>query len=93
MKAIWNNQVIAESDNTVVVEGNHYFPPDSVKMEFLKKSGNTYHCHWKGLADYYNVVIGEQTCADCAWIYPEPTQSARRIKGYVAFWRGVEIKK
>ena len=78
MKAILNNQIIAESDDTVVVEGNHYFPPDSVKMEFLKKSGNTYQCHWKGLADYYNVVVGEQICADCAWIYPTTSSPLTR---------------
>jgi len=92
MKAVWNNTVIAESDKTIVVESNHYFPPESVKMEFLKKSGNTYTCPWKGMCDYYDVVAGDKTNFDAAWMYPEPKEEAKQIKGYFAFWRGVEVK-
>ncbi|MCH8049152.1 DUF427 domain-containing protein [Patescibacteria group bacterium] len=91
MKAIWNNQVIAESDETIIIEDNHYFPPDSVKMEYLKKSGNTYQCHWKGHADYYDVTVEGEVSKDGAWIYPEPTEAAKEIAGYYAFWHGVEV--
>lgn len=91
MKAIWNNAVIAESDKTVVVENNHYFPPESVKMEHLKKSGNKYTCPWKGVCDYYNVEAGGKTAEDGAWMYPEPTEAAKQIKGYFAFWKGVAV--
>ncbi len=91
MKAVWKGKVIAESDNTVVVENNHYFPSESVKMEYLKKSSNTYRCHWKGLADYYDVVVDGETNHDAAWVYPEPTEPAKIIKGRFAFWKGVEI--
>lgn len=91
MKAIWKGKIIAESDKTVVVEQNHYFPPESVKMEYLKKSGNTYKCHWKGIADYYNVAIGGEINPNAAWVYPEPTEPAKTIKGRFAFWKGVEI--
>lgn len=91
MKAVWKNKVIAESDKTVVVENNHYFPPESVNTEYLKKSGNTYQCHWKGLADYYNVVVDGETNEDAAWVYPEPTEAAKEIKGRFAFWRGIEV--
>lgn len=93
MKAIWNGKVIAESDKTIVVENNHYFPPNSVKMEYLKKSGNTYQCAWKGLADYYDVVVDGKVNKDAAWVYPAPTPAAEEIKGYFGFWRGVEIKE
>lgn len=93
MKAIWNNTVLAESDQTVVVESNHYFPLQSVKMEYLKKSGNTYQCHWKGVADYYSVEVDGQVNPDAAWVYPEPTAAAKQIKGYFGFWQGVKISK
>lgn len=93
MKAVWNNKIIAESDRTVVVENNHYFPPESVNMLYLEKSGNTYQCYWKGLADYYNVVVDGKVNEDAAWIYPEPTKPAEMIKGHFAFWKGVEITK
>ena len=92
MKAVWKNKVIAESDKTVVVERNHYFPPESVKMEYLKKSGNTYKCHWKGIADYYNVVVGGEKNSDAAWVYPKPMPAAKEIAGRFAFWREVEVK-
>jgi len=91
MKANWENTILAESDKTVVVENNHYFPPDSVKMECLQKSGNTYQCHWKGKAEYYNVVVGGETNEDAAWSYPEPSDAAKNIKGHFAFWKGVEV--
>lgn len=91
MKAIWNDKVIAASDNTVVVENNHYFPPEAVKMEYLKKSGNKYQCHWKGVADYYDVVVGGKVNHDAAWVYPEPTDPAKQIKGRFGFWKGVEV--
>lgn len=91
MKAVWNNQIIAESEDTVVVEGNHYFPPESVKMEYLKKSGNKYTCHWKGVCDYYNIVVNGKINQDAAWIYPNPTPAAKQIKNRVAFWQGVKV--
>lgn len=91
MKAIFNNKVIAESDETVVVEGNHYFPPNSVHMEFLKESGTTSTCPWKGLASYYTVEVGDKVSTDAAWIYKEPKEAAGEIKGYIAFWKEVEI--
>lgn len=90
-EALWNGVAIAESNETKVVERNHYFPPEAVKMEYLKKSGNTYQCSWKGLADYYNVVVDGKVNEDAAWVYPEPTEAAQQIKGRFAFWRGVEV--
>lgn len=92
MKAIWNGKIIAESEKTVVVEQNHYFPPESVDMSLLKKSGEHYQCAWKGLADYYDVVVGSEVNHNAAWVYPEPTERAKNIKGYFAFWMGVEVK-
>ena len=91
MKAIWNGKVIAESDNTVVVEGNHYFPPESVNFDYLKSSDKHTTCPWKGTASYYNIEANGETNRDSAWYYPEPKQAAAEIKDYVAFWRGVEI--
>jgi uncharacterized protein (DUF427 family) len=91
MKAIWNNQVLAESDETVVVENNHYFPPSSVNMNFLSPSGTTSHCPWKGEASYYSIKVGAKENKDAAWYYPAPEQAAKEIKDYVAFWRGVEV--
>ncbi|MGB5397426.1 MAG: DUF427 domain-containing protein [Gammaproteobacteria bacterium] len=91
MKAIWNNQVLAESDETVVVENNHYFPPSSVNMNFLSPSGTTSHCPWKGEASYYSIKVGAEKNKDAAWYYPAPEQAAKEIKDYVAFWRGVEV--
>lgn len=92
MKAIWKGKTIAESDKTVVVENNHYFPPDSVRMEYLKKNGETYQCHWKGVAGYYDVVVDGESNHGAAWVYPEPTEQAKNIKGYFAFWKGVAVK-
>lgn len=85
MKVIWNNTVIAESDATVVVEGKHYFPPESVRLEYLRKNGRTYQCPWKGLAYDYDIVIGDAVNEDAAWIYPEPKEAAQEIRGRVAF--------
>ncbi|PPK98935.1 DUF427 domain-containing protein [Parapedobacter indicus] len=93
MKAIYNDQVIAESDNTVIVEGNHYFPSDSVKKEFLTPSNTHTTCAWKGVASYYNVVVNGETATDAAWYYPDPSTLAEGIKGHLAFWNGVEVIK
>ena len=91
MKAIWNGKVIAESDKTVNIEGNPYFPPESVNKEFLAESDTHTVCPWKGTASYYDVVVDGKTNADAAWYYPETKPMADKIKGYVAFWRGVEV--
>lgn len=91
MKAIWKNTVLAESDNTIVIEGNHYFPPDSVKKEYLQESDAHSTCPWKGLASYYTIVIKGEENVDAVWYYPEPKEAAKEIKGYVAFWKGVEV--
>ena len=91
MKAIWNGQTIAESDATVVVENNHYFPKDSVKAEYLTDSQTHSTCPWKGLASYYSLTVDGQTNTDAAWYYPEPKPAANQIKGYVAFWKGVKV--
>ena len=91
MKAIWNNMVLAESDQTVVVEGNHYFPLSSVKQEYLKPSATHTTCPWKGVASYYTVEAGGKTNADAAWYYPDPKPGAEQVKGRVAFWKGVQV--
>jgi len=91
MKAIWNGVVIAESDDTIIIERNHYFPQESVKSEFLKYSETSTICPWKGKASYYNLIVDELTNKDAAWYYPEPKSKAKNIKNYIAFWRGVEI--
>jgi len=91
MKAIWNGRVIAESDQTIVIEGNHYFPPQSVRQEFLQDSPTHTVCPWKGTASYYNLVVDGQTNKDAAWYYPTPKDAAQQIKGYVAFWGGVKV--
>jgi uncharacterized protein (DUF427 family) len=90
-KATWNNATIAESDKTVVVEGNHYFPPGSVHMEFVRPSESTSRCPWKGTAKYYSVVVDGEVNEDAAWYYPDPSAAAARIKGYVAFWKGIDV--
>jgi uncharacterized protein (DUF427 family) len=91
MKAIWKDTVIAESDDTVVVEGNHYFPPDSVAQEILQGSDTTSVCPWKGTASYYSVVVDGETNPDAAWYYPETKDAANNIQGRVAFWKGVQV--
>ena len=92
MKAIWNGQVIAESDDTVVVEGNHYFPLTSVDRSLLIDSTTTSVCPWKGTANYYSLEVDGKTNPDAVWYYVEPKPAAAEIKGRVAFWRGVEIR-
>ena len=91
-KAVWNGRVIAESDRTEVVEGNQYFPPDSIKKEFFKDSSTHTSCPWKGQASYYTVVVDGQENPDAAWYYPETKERANNIKGYVAFWKGVKVE-
>ncbi len=92
MKAIWNGEVIAESNETVVVEGNHYFPPSAIKQEHFQPSETHTVCGWKGTASYYNVVAGGEVNKDAAWFYPETKEAANNIKGYVAFWKGVKVE-
>jgi uncharacterized protein (DUF427 family) len=91
-KAIWRGRVIAESDATRVVEGNHYFPPDAVRREHLRASATHTTCSWKGVASYCDVVVDAAENRDAAWFYPEPEPAAAEIAGYVAFWRGVTIE-
>ncbi|MEX0999019.1 MAG: DUF427 domain-containing protein [Thermodesulfobacteriota bacterium] len=91
MKAIWNAQIIAESDNTIVIEGNHYFPPESINREFFKESAKQTTCPWKGLASYYHIEVDGKTNNDAAWHYPEPKEAAKEIRGHVAFWKGVNV--
>ena len=91
MKAVWRDTVLAESPNTIVVEGNHYFPFDSVKKEHFKESNTHSTCPWKGEASYYDVVVGSDVNKDAAWYYPDPKPAASQIKNYVAFWRGVVV--
>jgi uncharacterized protein (DUF427 family) len=91
-KAIWNGAVLAESDQTEVVEGNHYFPPASIHKEFFQDSGTHTTCPWKGVASYYTVVVDGQENKDAAWYYPTPKDAAKNITGYIAFWRGVKVE-
>ena len=93
MKAIWKQQVLAESDDTVVVEGNHYFPPDSVKREFLQDSATTTVCPWKGTANYYTLMVDGQSNSDAAWFYADPKPAADQVRGRIAFWKGVQISE
>ena len=91
-KAVWTDTVLAESDDTVIVEGNHYFPVDSVRQELLQDSDRHTVCGWKGTASYYDVVVGGETNAGAAWYYPETKPEADHIAGRVAFWRGVSVE-
>ena len=91
MRAIFNGTVIAESDNTVVVEGNHYFPPDTIRSQYFTPSTTHTTCPWKGEASYYTVTVGDAASRDAAWTYPEPKPAAKEITGYVAFWRDVQV--
>ncbi|MDJ0755706.1 MAG: DUF427 domain-containing protein [Ardenticatenaceae bacterium] len=91
MKAIWNGQVIAESEDTVVVEGNHYFPPNSVKREFFEESSRTSVCPWKGTASYYDLVANGDKSSNAAWYYPNPSDAAKEIKDHVAFYPVVQV--
>ena len=92
MKATWNGAVLAESDDTVVVEGNHYFPEASLRREHCRPSATHTTCSWKGVASYYDVVVGTALNRDAAWYYPEPKDAARQVAGRVAFWRGVRVE-
>lgn len=92
MKAIWKGVALAESDDTLVVEGNHYFPAESLKREHFRESETHTVCGWKGTASYYDVVVGGEVNADAAWYYPEPKEAAGEIRGRVAFWRGVRVE-
>jgi len=91
-KAIWNDTVLAESDRCLVVEGNQYFPPESINRQYFRPSATHTVCPWKGTASYYDVVVKGRTNSDAAWYYPEPKDAAGHIKGYVAFWHGVQVE-
>lgn len=92
MRATWKDEVLAESEDTVVVEGNHYFPAESLRREHFRESETHTHCPWKGEASYYDVLAGGEVNGDAAWYYPEPSDAAKQIKGRVAFWRGVKVE-
>ena len=92
-KAMWNGRVIAESDKYETVEGNIYFPAESIKKEYFTSSSHTTRCSWKGLAHYYNVVVDGKENQNAAWYYPDPSQAAKNIKDHVAFWHGVQVEK
>lgn len=91
MKAIFNGEIIAESNDTIIIEGNHYFPPSSLKKEFFKESTTHSTCPWKGYASYFTVDVNGTTNKGVVWYYPEPSDRAKEIKGYVAFWNGVKV--
>lgn len=92
MKATWNNSVLAESNDTVVVEGNHYFPAESIQREHFRDSPTHTTCPWKGEASYYDVVVNGEVNKDAAWYYPNPKEAAKNIEGHVAFWKGVKVQ-
>lgn len=92
MKATWNGVTIAESDDTVVIEGNHYFPRDAIRQEYFKNSDTHTTCPWKGEASYFNVVVNGETNKDAAWYYPHPKPAAQEIQDRVAFWKGVKVE-
>jgi uncharacterized protein (DUF427 family) len=91
-KAIWNGTVIAESDHTEMVEGNHYFPPHTIKQEYFRPSSQSTVCPWKGIASYYDVEVDGRLNPGAAWYYPDPKPAAHNIKGHIAFWRGVKVE-
>lgn len=91
-KATWNGAILAESDETIVVEGNHYFPPDTINREYFQDSTTHTTCPWKGIASYYTIVVDGQQNKDAAWYYPNAKEKAKNIQGYVAFWRGVTVE-
>jgi uncharacterized protein (DUF427 family) len=91
VKATWEGTLLAASDATIVVEGNHYFPPESIRREHFRESATHTVCPWKGLASYYDIVAGDAVNPDAAWYYPAPKDKAKEIEGYVAFWKGVRI--
>ncbi|MEQ8288179.1 MAG: DUF427 domain-containing protein [Gammaproteobacteria bacterium] len=91
VRAIWNGAVLAESDETEQVEGNYYFPPQAIQKEYFTESDKTTHCHWKGDARYFNILVDGKLNENAAWYYPDPKQEAAQIKDYVAFWKDVEV--
>jgi uncharacterized protein (DUF427 family) len=91
IKAMWNGKILAQSDHTIVVEGNHYFPPDAINREYFTESESHSLCPWKGVASYFNIQADGQVNRDAGWYYPKPSEAAGNIKDYVAFWRGVKI--
>jgi uncharacterized protein (DUF427 family) len=91
MKAVWNGATLAESDKTIITEGNHYFPPDAVNRAYFSESATHTTCPWKGEASYYSVVVNGQENKDAAWYYPAPKDAAKQITNYVAFWHGVQV--
>ncbi len=90
-KAVWNNVTLAQSDRTIEVEGNHYFPAESINQEYFQASDTQTSCPWKGKASYYNISVNGELNKDAAWYYPETKEKAKNIEGYVAFWRGVKV--
>ncbi|HEY9704594.1 MAG TPA: DUF427 domain-containing protein [Allocoleopsis sp.] len=90
-QAIWNGTILAQSESTIVVEGNHYFPFESIKKEYFKESNTHTTCGWKGVASYYDIEVSGKVNKDAAWYYPQPKDAAKKIAGYVAFWRGVQV--
>ncbi len=92
-KATWNGTVLAETEKHEVVEGNVYFPPESLRKEHFQPSDTHTVCGWKGLCSYYNVVVGSEVNKDAAWYYPEPKEAANNIRGYIAFWKGVKVER
>jgi uncharacterized protein (DUF427 family) len=93
MKATWKGQLLAESNDTIVIENNHYFPPSSIIKSFFAESDTTTICPWKGTASYYSIIVGNETNIDAAWYYPAPKEAAAEIKNYIAFWKGVEVSE
>ena len=91
MKAVWKNQILAQSDDTIEIEGNQYFPPQSIDPEFLRPSDTRTYCPWKGTASYYDVEVDNERNENAAWYYPHPKNAASEIKDYIAFWHGVEV--
>ncbi len=91
-RAVWNNTVLAESDRTEVVEGNHYFPPESIRRDYFRPSQTHTTCGWKGQASYYTIEVNGQVNPDAAWYYPDPLPAAKNIRGHVAFWKGVRVE-
>jgi len=93
MKAIWNNKLLAESDDTIVIEGNHYFPADSLNKEYFQNSDTNTVCPWKGTASYYDINVDGEVNSDAAWYYPKVSDLAKGIEGRIAFWKGVEVSR
>ncbi len=91
MRAVWKNVTLAESNETIVIEGNYYFPPDSINKKYFQESSTHTTCPWKGEASYYHIVVNGEVNKDAAWYYPEPKEAAKEIRNYAAFWKGVEV--